>query len=339
MSTQIQPIREWDNVTREMFENDIRPLRQPAVIRNARPDWPIVQRGRQSSAAVVDYLTQFYSGKPIGTLATPASEKGRIFYNKEINGYNFNRTMQDLRVVLAKLLELENQPDPPALAMQAVIAPEFLPGFEAENPMPLTPEVEAKLWIGNAAVVAPHYDILENVACVAVGRRRFTLFPPEQLPNLYVGPLENTPAGAPISMVDVRAPDFDIYPRFREALAAAQSAELGPGDAIYIPYMWWHGVEALDHFNILVNYWWMDYPDRSKVHPRTALAVARLAFGDMTAEAKQRWRLMFDHYVFGGGDEHPMAHVPEHARGMFSNFDEPQMKGLRQLLARLLNEA
>lgn len=336
MSEYGQPIREWENVTRERFEEEIRPLRQPAVFRGLRHDWPLIERGRESTAAVVDYLNGFYSKKPIGTVRVPPSENGRIFYNDDLNGYNFQRTMQDLRVVLAELIALESDAQPPTLAMQAVIAPEYLPGFEAENPMALLPGVEAKLWIGNAAMVAPHYDLLENLACVAVGRRRFTLFPPEQLPNLYIGPLENTPAGAPISMVDLRAPDLDRYPRFADALAASQTAELEPGDAIYIPYMWWHGVEALDRFNILVNYWWADYPDHSKVHPRTALGVARLAFGDMTPEAKQRWRAMFDHYVFGTGEEHPMAHLPDHARGMFSDFGPQQMKALRQMLARLL---
>jgi hypothetical protein len=337
MKQTMQPIREWDNVTPERFELEIKPLRQPAVFRNLRPDWPLVQCGRESTTATVDYLKRFYSNKPIGTITVPPSESGRIFYNRELNGYNFQRTMQDLRVVLARLMDLESEAEPPVLAMQAVDAPEFLPGFAAENPMPLAPDVEPKLWIGNAAVVAPHYDILENIACVAVGRRRFTLFPPEQLPNLYVGPLENTPAGAPISMVDVRSPDLRRHPRFAEALAAAQAAELGPGDAIYIPYMWWDGVEGLVRFNILVNDWWLVFPDRSKVHPRTALGAARLAFGDMSPEAKQRWRFVFDHYVFGSGEA--MEHLPEHARGMFGDLDPARMKALRQLLARMLNDA
>ena len=57
-------------------------------------------------------------------------------------------------------------------------------------------------------------------------------------------------------MVDFANPDFEKYPRFREAIAAGQMAELEPGDAVFIPAMWWHHVEGLSAFNTLVNYWW-----------------------------------------------------------------------------------
>jgi hypothetical protein len=83
-------------------------------------------------------------------------------------------------------------------------------------------------------------------------------FPPDQVANLYVGPLDHTMAGQPASMAPLKSPDFDRFPRFREALAAARTAELEPGDAIYIPTLWWHHVEALSAFNVLVNYWWED---------------------------------------------------------------------------------
>ena len=61
------------------------------------------------------------------------------------------------------------------------------------------------------------------------------LFPPDQFRNLYLGPIDNTPAGRAVSMVDFHAPDFNAYPRFREALRHALVAELAPGDAIFIP--------------------------------------------------------------------------------------------------------
>ena len=57
-------------------------------------------------------------------------------------------------------------------------------------------------------------------------------------------------------MVHVTAPDLERYPRFASALERAQEAELLPGDASFIPRDWYHHVEALECFNVLVNYWW-----------------------------------------------------------------------------------
>jgi hypothetical protein len=333
---QPQPIREWTEVSPEQFHAEIRPLGQPAVFRGLKGDWPLVRAGLQSAEAAVEYVSRFYRDKQIGTLTVPPSEQGRLFYNREMKGYNFGRSMENMLSVLRSILKVQSQANAPAIAMQAIEAPDYLPGFEAEQPMELAPEAPAKLWIGNAAHVAPHYDLKENIACVAVGRRRFTLFPPEQLPNLYVGPLDNTPAGAPVSLVAVADPDLETYPRYGEALAAAQSADLNPGDVIYIPYMWWHGVQALESFNILVNYWWNDHEARSQVHPSTALALARLAFMDMPPEHRNRWRDMFDHYIFSDG---AMDHVPPHARGVMGELSEQQLVRVRQMLARALMTA
>jgi hypothetical protein len=71
-----------------------------------------------------------------------------------------------------------------------------------------------------------------------------------------MGPAHPTPAGTPVSMVHVTAPDLDRFPRFASALEAGEEAELNPGDAIFIPKDWFHHVEALEPFNMLVNYWW-----------------------------------------------------------------------------------
>ena len=65
-------------------------------------------------------------------------------------------------------------------------------------------------------------------------------------------------------MVHVTAPDFARFPRFAKALEVAQVAELSPGDAIFIPRDWFHHVEALDRFNVLVNYWWDACEDGSR---------------------------------------------------------------------------
>ena len=59
-------------------------------------------------------------------------------------------------------------------------------------------------------------------------------------------------------MADPLRPDFEAYPRFAEALETALTAELDPGDAVFIPTLWWHHVAALDPVNVLVNYWYQD---------------------------------------------------------------------------------
>jgi hypothetical protein len=191
------------------------------------------------------------------------------------------------------------------------------------------------VWIGNRTVASAHYDMSNNIACCMVGRRRFTLFPPEQVHNLYPGPLEPTPAGQVVSMVDMAAPDFERYPRFREALAAAQVAELEPGDVLFYPALWWHHVEALDAFNVMINYWWNLSPAFIDT-PQTTLLHALLSLRDRPEAEKRGWRELFDYYVFGPS-ERAGEHLPEQARGALAPMDEITARRLRAMLLNRLN--
>ncbi len=137
-----------------------------------------------------------------------------------------------------------------------------LPGLRAENDVAGLPDdALASIWLGNRTRIAAHYDMPDNLACVAVGRRRFTLFPPAELPNLYVGPLEFTPAGQQISLVDFAQPDLARFPRFAAALRSARWwPSWMPATRCSFPGMWWHHIEALEACNVLVNYWWQRAP-------------------------------------------------------------------------------
>jgi hypothetical protein len=190
--------------------------------------------------------------------------------------------------------------------------------------------------MGTPTRIAAHNDFPQNLACVAVGRRRFTLFPPEQFRNLYLGPVDNTPAGRAISMVDLHQPDPDRHPRFAEAMRHARVAELAPGDAIHIPSMWWHHVEGLDPFNVLVNYWWRETP-RWMGQPQEALNHALLAIRDLPAHEKQHWRDVFDYYVFNNGDE-TIAHIPEEGRSVLAPLTPESAGRIRAFLLRQLSK-
>jgi hypothetical protein len=222
------------------------------------------------------------------------------------------------------------------MAVQSEAIPTLLPGFAEANATDLVaPHVEPRIWIGNAIRVAPHYDLKENIGVVVAGRRRFTVFPPDQLANLYPGPFELTPAGTPVSMVDLAAPDLERYPRFAAAMASAQAAELASGDAIYLPFQWWHGVDSLDPVSIFVNYWWTE-DSGAFGNAYDVLIHALHTLKPLPAEQRAAWRRMFDHYVFA--DHDPVAHLPSHAKGMMAPSSPGLRAKLRVTLKKLLGE-
>jgi hypothetical protein len=311
-------------------------LNSPLVLRGAVAGWPFVREAQRSDEAAVAYLGRFYNGRPISALVAAPSEYGRFFYRPDSKRMNFEAASALLPDILQSLLDERESDAPAAIAMQAISAPDSLPGLERENSNPFVPAgSHARVWIGNAVTVAPHFDVAENMACVVAGRRRFILFPPEQTANLYPGPMDVTPANVPISMVAMDDSELDRFPRYREALAGAVIAELEPGDAIYIPYLWWHGVQSLTRFNVLVNYWFNRDEAADRYPFVLLLRLMFQAYRDMSPEHRNAWRALYDHYVFQAGGD-PMEALAAPHRETGSTIDDPAIAELKQLLAELL---
>lgn len=325
------PIPEWRNVDHDLFEREIVPRFAPAVLRGLVRDWPAVRAGAASSQTACAYLRRFDQGAPVEAFLGAPGIGGRFFYRDDMAGFNFEKRRLRFGDVLTFLAE-EDAPGRPAVYVGATPVAQCAPGFEVENALSLIADKPAvpRLWIGNATVVAAHFDMSDNIACLVSGRRRFTVFPPEEVANLYVGPLDHNMAGQPASMVSFAEPDLDRFPRFRQAMAAAQVAELGPGDAIYIPSPWWHHVEALDPFNVLLNYWWDDQPADAG-SPLEALGYGILAVSNLPEGRREAWRSLFDHYVFKRDGE-PAAHLAPGHRGILGP-STPQLRArIRQFL-------
>jgi len=329
-----KPIREVADIDFARFHDEIRPAGEPVVMRGMVRDWPAVAAALESDRAIVDYLIAGRPTRPVGAIAARPEERGRFFYNAEITGFNFVSGRGHMEQFLRDLLAVGDDPDPPAMAMQSELIPEVLPAFAQANVLSLLTNVAPRMWIGNRIRVSPHCDLMENVGCVVAGRRRFTLFPPEQVVNLYPGPFELTPAGTPVSMVDMQEPDLARYPRYPTAWATAQRAELAPGDAIYIPYMWWHGVDSLDPVSMLVNYWWNDVPEHIST-PYDAMLHNILAFRHLPRRERDVWRTMLDYYIFESEGD-PAAHLPEHARGMMGAPTPDLFARLRATLRKIV---
>ena len=309
----------------------IRASGKPAILRGMARDWPAVHAARQSDEALVAYCKRFSHSAPCPAIVGEPAIAGRFFYTDDGTALNFTRGQTALDPFMDRLLRDRTVPRPYAMAIQSAPIPDILPGFDAENRFAL-PGAQGvpRLWMGNAIRVATHYDLMENIGIVVAGRRRFTLFPPDQLPNLYMGPLDLTPAGTPVSMVDPARPDFARYPRFARALRHAQQGEMEPGDAIYIPFHWWHAVDSLDPVNLFVNTWWNPAP-RGLGDPYNALLAGLSAFGALPEDQRMAWRVMFDWLVFRSHGD-PAAHIAPAARGMLGEIDAPMLNTMRATL-------
>jgi hypothetical protein len=308
---------------------------EPLVLKGVVADWPIVQKGRQSERQASDYLRSFYSGKPVTYYYGAPEIQGKIFFNKDYTGFNFQRSEANLNNVLALLEQHSDQHDAPLFYIGSTRVDEWLPGFRAENDLGLSNiDPLVSIWLGNRSVIAAHYDCPDNIACNVVGKRTFTLFPPEQLGNLYVGPLDITPSGRAISMVDLLQPDFEKYPRFKQALAASVVAELDAGDAVFIPGMWWHHVQAHTNLNVLVNYWWRNVPEYMG-NPENVLHHALLGLRDLPKHQRDIWKKIFDYYVFDK-PETAGQHIPPQIQGILAPTDELIARKIRSHLANLL---
>jgi hypothetical protein len=334
-----QQIPEWRDVDDKTFREEVITRYQPAVLRGLVAAWPAVQTASRSHADFVRYLTAFDNGTPVDAILMPPQARGRIAYNDSMNGVNFAHRRLPVSAIVEQLSRYALFDEPPSVAVQSAPIPECLPGFAAENRLPILDDaVVPRIWLGNRVTVPAHVDESSNVACVVAGRRRFTLFPPEQVSNLYIGPLDYAPTGAAMSVAQVVEPDFEKFPRLRDALAAAYVAELAPGDALFIPTLWWHHVESLDQqLNVLVNYWWqgtIGAVDRTE-SGFECLLHSLLNVRPMPAEVRKAWGSMFQHFVFEARDER-FAHIPEHRRGVLGTLSPEAQQRVRDMLVAKL---
>ena len=331
------PVLTVEKVDRHTFDTELRPLNIPVLMKGQVNEWPAVKLSQISDEAVIAYLKNVDNGKAAGAMLGTPTIRGEFFYGDTLQSYNFQRGLVPISLALDRLVEQRGKAEPHAIYIQSAPIRDHLPMFLPDHKLDLlSPDVAPRIWIGNRLRVQTHHDPLYNIACGVAGKRRFTLFPPEQLVNLYIGPFEHTLAGQPVSMVSLEDPDFARYPRFRDALQQAQVADLEPGDALYLPYAWWHHVRSLDSFNILVNYWWNDAP-AGLGEPYDCLLHGMLTLRDMPPPQREVWKVMFDYYVFGSHGD-PVAHLSLEDKGAAGPMDPALRHRMRQQLIERLKE-
>jgi len=288
---------------------------QPVVMRGMVSAWPVVHAGTRSAADFQNYLASFDNGGQTEAFVGDPKIAGKYYYAQDLKGFNFERRRMRFADALAAMVASHGQCGSPTMYVGSVPTSDYLPGFAEQNVLPvLDAHIAPRIWLGHASNVSAHFDVFDNVACVVAGARRFTLFPPEAIAGLYVGPLDNTMAGQPVSLAASSPEDDDKYPLFRKIRGQALCAELAPGDGIYIPKLWWHQVESTASFNGLINYWWDAFQGGHDA-PYTSLLLSMIAIAERPPQERQAWKAFFDHYVFRSNG-HPLAHLPAEQHGM-----------------------
>lgn len=337
--TEYKLMPEYSALSAGQFFEQLVPEQKPVVIRGFAQHWPLVAAAGQGHSAFIAYLLKFYQGAKARMVVAPPSANKRFYYNEAMTDVNYLSGEERVDLFLGRLLELVDREVYPAISMQNALIDDILPGLVDENRSSFFPELSPRLWVGNEGIVSTHYDGSDNLACVVAGRRRFILFPPAQTGHLYPGPLNFTPAGAPTSLVDVHNPDLERYPLFRQAQAEAFSAQLGPGDAIFIPMLWWHHVESLDKVNALMNYWWNGSSAPNAVSPSAidSLNLALLAMRDLTPRQREAWRHMFDHYLFKQGVD-PNSYIPSHQQHILGEMSPDYVRAVKDYFIKKLQK-
>ncbi len=334
----MKTVADYQPMDRERFEREIAPKGEPAVFRGLFAKWPIVEAAKKGDEAFADFLREASSSATFEAWFGEPEIEGQFGYTPDFTGFNHERRIANVDQLLDLLLRQRGHSRPYSIYAGGIPIRKHLPGLLPTISVPMLDMARTtliSLWLGNRTRTAAHWDLPQNLACVVAGRRRFTLFPTEQLPNLYVGPLDFTLAGQPISLVDLDQPDLERHPRFEEALAAAQTVELGPGDALYIPSLWWHAVASLDELGAMINFWWR-VAEPPLLTPLNALYHALITMKNLPPKELAAWRVLFDHYVFNENGS-PVEHLPEQARGILGRRTPELVARVKMLLIDTLN--
>lgn len=263
---------------------------QPVVWRGAAADQPLVELARRGPRALMQALGERAGSRRVQVTGAPPSAAGRMGFDGtcwrdwSTRQTSFSGFGDDLLQELA-------HPSGHCLYMQSAEVAEHLPELEPLTSLWLRDaeamrDAQTQLWIGSGGQrVAIHQDYSHSVAVMAAGVKEFTLYPPQQLCNLYTAPRDELGGEPWRSAVDGRAPDLARFPRFAAAQRTAKTIRLEAGDVLFLPAYWWHSVDSYE-FNAMFNVRWFDVSEAQRVDATAAMAHGLIAA--RAADAGQR---------------------------------------------------
>lgn len=209
--------------------------RVPLILTGALKDWKAISKWN------LEYLT---------------SVLGRTEVNVEVSATNYFPTLPSYSTIrpsrqvpfseFAEAVRREGERSENLYLKEKAFIEKF-PNLVADIPLQPALSATAKFptifWISSAGATTPlHYDVVHSLFAQVSGRKRFTLFAPEDWAALYPYPMFSR--SSYFSRVDIAQPDREGFPKF--AQAKPFEFVLEPGEVLYLPAFWWHQVQSLE---------------------------------------------------------------------------------------------
>ena len=313
--------------------NTIIESRRPIIFRGYVNDWPIMKYNK-SMGAILEYL-QCHSKKKNNHAVAIGSNKinnemgltEQMKVNHIYKTWNFNKFKTELinknSIDTNKLLYLQ----------ASSIKSNFPKLYTQLNQKFAHYSINPKIWIGDGQLTPIHSDSEHNFTCCVCGIKRFIIFPPQEIGNLYLSPIDKNPAGTPVSTINTLNYNLSTHPKFELALKKAIMAELYPGDVLFLPAGWYHEVQS-EGFNTMINYWWKDISAAEFANAKEAFNISMASIKNLPKEYRDYWKIWFDHYVFQiNGD--PYEHIQQRHQGVYGKSTPYRKKKLKILIDKI----
>lgn len=123
----------------------------------------------------------------------------------------------------------------------------------------LSTVLEINLWIGDRGILSPlHFDLKDNLLTQLRGEKALKLLPPEAsvVPRRSLN-------DSYWRVAAITAAQAKITRAWSDSTERLYTADLLPGDMIYIPAFWWHEVQTISP-SLSVNFWWRPELDKCR---------------------------------------------------------------------------
>ena len=126
----------------------------PIVLRGLCRHWPLTQAGLQSPAAALALLQGYSAGLPVTACYLPPETRGRVFYNADFSGFNYQGGPLPFADLCKRLLDPTLTQSGASIYMGSTEIGQYFPGIREQHQLPLdllpgAAQALVSIWLGS----------------------------------------------------------------------------------------------------------------------------------------------------------------------------------------------